>query len=165
MPELFFQETKKSDLGMILSLEMDKENAPYIFANSKKEHKNLISDSDVKHFLLKFKSGETIGFVILAGLENKNKSIELRRIVIHDKGKGYGRQAIQKIKKTCFHELKCHRLWLDVLETNDRARHLYRSEGFVREGVFRESIQVKEQYLNQIFMSILESEYQNTIIP
>ena len=33
-----------------------------------------------------------------------------------------------------------HRLWLDVMDHNPRARHLYASEGFTHEGTLREAL-------------------------
>jgi len=63
------------------------------------------------------------------------------------------------VKKLCFEEWRAHRLWLDVKEHNMRARHLYESEGFVREGVLRECIRNGETYESLIVMSMLEQEY------
>lgn len=94
--------------------------------------------------------------MILAGLTNENKSIEFKRIVISKKGKGYGRKALNKIKHYCFYKLHCHRLWLDVLETNERARYLYQSEGFKEEGVLRDCIFKDGNYKNLVIMSLLE---------
>lgn len=134
----------------------------FIFPNTKEEHFKLIGDPNIEHLLLKDKSNNLIGFVILAGVLNQNKSIEFRRIVIDKKGKGYGRRAIIEMKKYCFEELHCHRLWLDVLETNERARHLYLSEGFIEEGKLRDCILKGDEYISLIIMSILADEYGKT---
>ena len=44
-------------------------------------------------------------------------------------------------------------------EGNRRARGLYESEGFVREGVLRDSLWTGEVHETLVVMSILESEY------
>ena len=133
MAEMQIQKTREADIPDVLSMENNIENAQFIFPNSKEEHIDLIHDDNVEHLLLSLKN-KTIGFVILAGLNDKNRNIEFRRIVVKEKGKGFGRMAIQKLKQYSFEVLNCHRLWLDVLENNKRARHLYQSEGFKEEG-------------------------------
>ena len=161
MINLLINKTQKSDISTIVSMEQDSENSQFIFPNSADEHINLLLDENIEHLLLKSENNETIGFVILAGLRDKNRSIEFRRIVINQKGKGFGRKAIQEIKRFCFKEMKCHRLWLDVLENNERAVHLYQSEGFKEEGKLRESILIDNKFIGLIIMSILEREYKN----
>jgi RimJ/RimL family protein N-acetyltransferase len=58
-----------------------------------------------------------------------------------------------------FREMKAHRLWLDVFETNLRAQHVYQALGFQREGVLREAICRDGEFHTQILMSILDREY------
>ena len=164
MTDLLIFETEVTDLETVLSIENDRENSQFIVPNTKDEHLNLITHVDIKHLMLKSNNNTLIGFVILAGIQNTNKSIEFRRIVIKEKGKGFGRLAIKALKKYCFETLNCHRLWLDVLETNERARYLYNSEGFVEEGRLRDCILVKDEYKSLIVMSILEDEYKKHLL-
>ena len=159
MTALLISKTKKTDIDKIVSLEKDYENAQFIFPNSKDEHYSYVTDENVEHLLLKSADNEFIGYAILAGLKNTNKSIELRRIVIKEKGKGFGRMAINELKRHCFERLNCHRLWLDVLETNERAKYLYHSAGFKEEGKLRDCILIKGEFNSLIVMSILEDEY------
>ncbi|WP_074406441.1 MULTISPECIES: GNAT family N-acetyltransferase [Aquimarina] len=154
--------TQEIDIETVVSIEADTENSQFILPNSREEHLHLITDSDIEHLILKSENNITIGFVILAGLQNNNRSIEFRRIVINSKGRGYGRMAIKELKQYCFKKLDCHRLWLDVFETNERARYLYQSEGFKEEGILRDSIWVNGEFKNLIIMSMLENEYINT---
>lgn len=74
--------------------------------------------------------------MIIAGLKNPNKSLELRRITIAKKGMGYGKEAFRIIKNWAFRVYNANRLWLDVKEDNVRALHLYQKQGFVLEGTF-----------------------------
>jgi diamine N-acetyltransferase len=59
-----------------------------------------------------------------------------------------------------FQELKAHRLWLDVFETNKRAQHVYERLGFRREGILREAIFRDGEFHTQVLMSILDREYE-----
>lgn len=150
--------TKTSDIATIIAMENDSENAQFISPNTKQEHLALIQDDNVDHLMLKMNS-RTIGFVVLTGKKNRNRSLEFRRIVINEKGRGYGRLAIKKIIQYSFEELNAHRLWLDVLENNARARHLYLSEGFTEEGKLRDCLFRREKFESLIVMSILSNEF------
>ncbi|MCW5516946.1 GNAT family N-acetyltransferase [Muriicola sp. Z0-33] len=164
MTDLLICKTKESDIDLIVTIENHHENLPFIIPNSKEEHHGLLTDDNIEHLLLKNGKNKIIGFVILAGLKDKKKNIEFRRIIINDKGKGYGRTAIRKLKKHCFEKLKCRRLWLDVLENNERAKHLYSSEGFKEDKKLREPIlMIGGKSNNLLIMSLLENECNNTI--
>ena len=64
------------------------------------------------------------------------------------------------IKGGAFDELGAHRLWLDVKPFNDRARALYRSEGFVEEGVLRGALLEPDgTFQDLVVMSLLRPEW------
>lgn len=111
------------------------------------------------HVVIEDLIGVKIGYMILAGLTNDNDCIELTRINISHKGRGYGKQAIRLIQKYVFHHLHAHRLWLDVKDFNDRAKHVYESSGFIAEGLLRECIKKNDAYESLIIMGILRNEY------
>ena len=79
--------------------------------------------------------------------------------MVAQKGQGYGRTVLRLVQERSFGELGAHRLWLDVKEGNARARGLYEFEGFVQEGVLRDSSWTGEVHETLVVMSILESEY------
>ena len=63
------------------------------------------------------------------------------------------------MKRFAFEEREAHRLWLDVLEDNQRARGLYLSEGFIEEGRLREAVWTGERHASLVLMAMLASEY------
>ena len=98
---------------------------------------------DFRHFIVE--GGEDyapIGFVILQGCRNPHRSVELKRLVLQQKGQGYGRACVRLLKQMAFRDLHAHRFWLDVKQLNSRALALYASEGFVEEGRLRESVRL-----------------------
>ena len=101
------------------------------------------------------------GFAILRGLTLPNRSIELKRNVIAEPGRGLGKQAMAAILAEMFGHLSAHRVWLDAFEDNLRAQHVYRSLGFVKEGMVRECVYHEGRYRSLILMSMLESEYRS----
>jgi RimJ/RimL family protein N-acetyltransferase len=154
--------TIESDVDVILAMERSDENAPYIRQWPREKHLEAISDNNIGHFVIQSADdGRIVGYIILIGLENHDKGVEFKRIVINEKGNGYGRSGVKFIKKYVFEELSFHRLWLEVLENNNRAYQLYKSEGFRDEGVHRESLRQGEKYLSLIVMSMLGNEYEN----
>lgn len=152
--------TKEVDLDYILQAEQHPDNSPYIGQWTREEHRNTFASDDILHLTVKSVcDSNPVGYVIMAGLQNPNRCMELRRIVITDKGKGYGRETLRLVKKLAFETLKTHRLWLDVREHNERAKVLYKSEGFVEEGKLRECILSNDSFQSLIILSILEDEY------
>ena len=155
---IHLQKTKPEDIPVVMEMENHADNRDFVTQNSPERHLAIIAGSDEEHLKVMDENNKIIGYVILVGLENPNKIIELRRLVIAEKGKGFGRETLQLIKKYCFEQLKCHRLFLDVVEDNLRAQHLYRSEGFVLEGLMREAHKAEKEYKNLLLLSILEHE-------
>ncbi len=154
------RKTTKNDLAFVIDAEKNKENSPYIAQWKLNEHENALKDPDILHLIIELSlNNEKVGFIILAGLKNKNKSLELMRIVITEKNSGYGSEAIEEIKKYAFKELKFHRIWLDVKEFNTRAKNVYIKCGFKIEGLLRECIFVDGHYESLYLLSILENEY------
>lgn len=123
-------------------------------------HQRRLSDADCAYSIVEA-SGSPAGFVILCGLLPPNQSVELKRIVIAEPGRGLGREVLKRIIDLAFTEFSAHRLWLDVYEDNLRARHVYQSLGFIDEGTLRECVKTGDRYRSLIVMSMLESEYRN----
>jgi len=155
-----FRNTQEKDLDFVFKAEHHSDNCSYVDQWSKEKHLNVMQDKDILHLIIEDNNdSKPIGYIIIAGLENVNKNIELKRIVITEKGKGFGREALKLIKKLSFEKLNAHRLWLDVRDHNLRAQKLYKTEGFIQEGFLRECILYKGKFESLIIMSILESEY------
>ena len=152
------REPSRSEAGMIAGWERHPDNERFIIAGDEAQHVTALEDPDLRYFILDDR-GLPVGFVLLAGLAGGNGAVEFRRIVVMEKGRGYGRAAVKAVKQYCFEVLHVHRLWLDVLEENIRARSLYESAGFVREGVLRECVRREDGFHSLVVMSMLDSEY------
>jgi diamine N-acetyltransferase len=164
LPMLRLRPTMLSDLDWVVSVENDAANRPFITPWERTQHEGAIRIPDIRHFIVEAEpDAPRAGFVILQGLRNPHRSIELKRLVIQAKGFGQGRACVRLLKRMAFTELHAHRFWLDVKALNTRAQHLYASEGFVEEGRLRESVRVSEGegdgYDSLIVMSMLDREY------
>ena len=155
-----FRYTQVEDLEFVISSERANDNVQFVGQWTKEQHVNALSHKDILHIIIEDSATyKPIGYLIMAGVENSNHSIEFRRIVICEKGKGLGKETLKLIKKVAFEQLKAHRLWLDVRDKNIRAQNLYKSEGFTQEGILRDCIFYNGNYESLIVMSILENEY------
>jgi diamine N-acetyltransferase len=160
--------TMLSDLDFVLSVERHSRNLPFITPWERTQHEGAVRFPDFRHFIVE--GGEAldaIGFVILQGCRNPQRSVELKRLVLQTQGQGYGRACVRLLKQMAFRDLHAHRFWLDVKQLNTRALALYAGEGFVEEGRLRESVRVSidgaDGYDSLVVMSLLDREYQARI--
>jgi RimJ/RimL family protein N-acetyltransferase len=161
---IILRNTTKEDLEFVINSEHQPDNAQYVGQWTKDQHICSLVQEDVLHLIIEEKStNELVGYVIIAGITNQNKSIEFKRIVITKKGNGLGRKTLKLVKKIAFERLNAHRLWLDVRYKNKRAQNLYKLEGFIEEGTLRECILYNGNYESLIVMSILKDEYSKKI--
>jgi diamine N-acetyltransferase len=152
--------TMLSDLDFVQTVETDVHNLPFITPWERPQHEGAVRFPDFRHFIVEAGDHYTAtGFVILQGCRNPHKSIELKRVVLQDKGRGLGRACVRLLKRMAFRDLKAHRFWLDVKTLNTRAQALYVREGFVEEGRLRESVRAGDGYDSLILMSMLDREY------
>ncbi|MEH7887318.1 GNAT family protein [Bacillus sp. JJ1609] len=73
--------------------------------------------------------------------------------------RGLGTEVTQLVLKYAFEQLNLHRVDLRVLEYNKRAIRCYEKCGFVQEGTEREGALIEGKYETDVFMSILDREY------
>ena len=160
--DIELRRTTANDLPYVLSAEADDDNRRFIAVWPEEQHRAALDDTNIEHLIIASQPhSHPIGFVMLAGLQGEHRSIEFMRIVVTDKGKGYGRAAVRAIKRRAFETLSAHRLWLDVKEQNTRARAVYEREGFRYEGTLRECLQGPDGFESLVVMSILEHEYRH----
>ena len=159
--KLVLRFTALADLDFVLALEAGPEARPFIVSWSRRRHTEAIEDPGQEHLLV-VEAERVVGFVLLAGLADDTDNIELRRIVIAEPGQGRGREALTLVLARAFGVLDAHRVWLDVMLRNDRARHVYRTAGFQKEGVLREAIRGANGYESLTVMSILASAWNRT---
>jgi diamine N-acetyltransferase len=150
--------TTAADLDFVLAAESDPEASRFVTAEPREAHEATIADPNQQH-LIACEGEERLGYVMLCGVEDPNRVIEVRRIVIVERGRGLGREALRLVVDRAFRELGAHRVWLDVLPHNERALRAYQAVGFVHEGVMREAQLVNGVHESLAIMSILEHEW------
>jgi diamine N-acetyltransferase len=160
---IIIKTTTETDLDYITQAEKHPHNVPYVGQWSSEQHRKSFTNPDIAHRTI-WVDGQRVGYYILRGLQNPYRSIEFMRLVVTVKGKGYGRQVMQHIKRLAFEQLKAHRLWLDVRADNLLAKELYISEGFIEEGTLRECDKMDGEWVSLTILSILEEEYCSQVL-
>jgi diamine N-acetyltransferase len=147
-----------TDIPAIVALEGNPIARQFVGQWSEDRHRATMTGGDARYYVSEM-GGSVDAYVILRGLSEDSRSIELKRIVVGVPERGLGRRILTEIMRIAFRELGTHRLFLDVFEDNARARHLYESLGFKYEGVMRESANRDGRWFDLHLMSMLESEY------
>lgn len=107
-------------------------------------------------------TGVSVGHISLGSLSWKNRSSRISRVLVGnnaEKGKGICQQMTKAALKIGFEELGLHRISLGVYENNKAALNCYLKSGFSVEGVSRDILWVKDEYLSMIEMGVLEDEW------
>lgn len=148
-----------SDLEYILGLQSDEENAPFILPFERERWIEILDGRAQPKLamILETSDGERGGYLLLDHFDEI--SMYLWHLVIGRKGRGFGHGALRLLKRLVFDVFKRHRLWIDCETTNERALRLYDSEGFRREGLFRESVIIDGEYKDLVIFAMLRREY------
>ena len=158
---LSFREARKEDLIKVIQLEQDPANKSFIYPYDMDRHLQVLEREDEFNIIVeRISDQKIIGYMILAFTEKESKSMEFRRLVVGDKGKGYGRQFIQWAKNFAFATKDMSRFWIEVYSENLRAYSLYEKTGFVHEGTKRNTSLEDGKWKSQHIMSILRPEYE-----
>ena len=147
-----------ADIPAVIALERGSIARQFVGQWSEDRHRTTLAGPDARYYVSEAPGGIE-AYVILRGLREDSRSIELKRIVVRTPERGLGRQILTDLIRIAFRELGAHRLFLDVFDDNARARHLYESLGFKYEGVMREAAHRDGHWHNLHLMSMLESEY------
>jgi RimJ/RimL family protein N-acetyltransferase len=147
------------EIPEIVGIEQIPEYRSYIGAWSPEEHLRAMADPDNEYFVACSEGGAVDGFAILQGIESEHHSVHLKRIAVRTPNRGCGKLLLEYAMSRAFLHHRAHRLWLDVFETNMRARSIYESYGFRYDGVLREAILRDGEYHTLALMSLLDREY------
>ena len=120
--------SKPNELSLFAAMEIADDTAEYIFGWDVERHLAEFQKQEVIYLSI-LSDDELAGFFILA-IESDGESVEFRRIVVSNEKRGVGQAAIAAMEQYCRSKLKRRNIWLDVLEANDRGRHIYKKLGY-----------------------------------
>ena len=127
-----------SDIAFIMECERRPGYEPFVGRWPEEKHRAVMADKDFRYLIARDESGD-LGFVILHSTWLRPQNLYLKRIAVHDAEKGNGKNILAALHVWVFSETDTERFWLEVVEHNHRARHVYRVMGWVEEGIVRDA--------------------------
>ncbi len=91
----------------------------------------------------------------MTSIDYKNQTSELS-IIIGDKtqqNKGIGKIVLNLLIKFAFDNMNIRKIKAEVLEENTHAIRLYRTQGFIKEGILEKEVYKNGEFKNVIIMS------------
>jgi catechol 2,3-dioxygenase-like lactoylglutathione lyase family enzyme/ribosomal protein S18 acetylase RimI-like enzyme len=153
-----------SDIPFIMACERRPDYEHFVGRWPEEKHRAVMADKEFR-YLLASDAGGPLGFAILHETWLRPQNLYLKRIAVHDAGKGHGKHVLAALTDHVFAETPAHRFWLEVVEANPRARHVYRTLGWVEEGIVREAFEDNGARGSFVQMSILKSDWRKGARP
>lgn len=116
-------------------------------------------DEENQHFAIIDENDEYLGTISLKHISQKDRNAEYA-IVSRKKAQGTGvtRQATHELLRYAFEELELHKVYLNVLEDNVKARKFYEKCGFVQEGLAKDAVRIHGKYESLAWYGIIKEE-------
>lgn len=101
--------------------------------------------------------GRTAGTAILSDIDYKNGSAQLHIKLRADdfRQKGYGTDAVKALVGYAFKELRLHSVYAAVSDINMPSKKLFEKCGFEKEGVLRQRLYKRGEYIDIIMYSVI----------
>lgn len=158
-PDLSLRLSTEADLDVIAAAEGDPEASPFITVRPRERHLEAFGHPNEEHLIIEA-DGKPAGYALLEGFAHPHGNIEIHTLVIARRDQGVGTRAIRLLLERIFDHHGAHRVWLDVLAHNARARHVYESLGFTPEGEMREAWRRDDGgYESLHFLGMLDREW------
>ncbi|NTU61543.1 MAG: GNAT family N-acetyltransferase [Caldiserica bacterium] len=119
------------------------------------------TDQHNKRFAIEADSGDYIGNIGLYDIDWVNRQCGFG-IFIGDpryRGGGYAFDAGHALLDFAFNDMDIHRVWVEVLTTNEPSRKYFERLGFKHEGILREHNYKNGKHVNQHIMGLLKDEF------
>ena len=118
-----------------------------------------MGDSDTEYFVVSGEDGTVEGFAILQGIQSSTTRFFSSGLPSARRTVGLAGFCWITRCRGCSSIMVRTGFWLDVFETNGRARRVYQAYGFRYDGVMREAILLDGEYHTLALMSLLDREY------
>lgn len=167
--EVTLRPPEQRDVDALLPIKNDPELAAMLCGTTHPwSHDDLVrwvdhhrSAADEAFFVITDQHDRAIGHAALYRIDPEVGSAEFG-ILLGDQavwGKGVGTRVTRFLVEHGFDTLGLHRIFLEVLATNERAQHVYEKLGFVVEGRLREHQFKEGRHVDVIVMGLLRADY------
>lgn len=107
-------------------------------------------------------SGAWLGEVVINEVDLDNRACNFRiALSAHARDRGVGTEATRLVTDHVFGEIEpaMNRISLGVYAFNPRAIAVYERVGFVREGLLRQTLRWNDEYVDEIVMAMLRTDW------
>jgi RimJ/RimL family protein N-acetyltransferase len=122
---------------------------------------STLGETPIRRLYKAMKEDSFVGYIELNNINLEHNNAVISRVLVNKsfEGQGIGYEMVKWLTDLAFREFGFHRISLGVFDFNIRAFRCYEKVGFIKEGVLRESMKVKDSYWSSILMSILNQEW------
>ena len=120
------------DIAFITGLERHPDNRDLIGQWSDWEHLSAIDRRNGREHWIIERDGDAAGYIIAYDCRPRDAGIYVKRILVADKEKGTGSEALRQFIAMAAARERVSCVWLVVRRGNDRAEHVYTKLGFER---------------------------------
>lgn len=119
-----------------------------------------LKETKNKYYII-YLDDHKIGYFRVSNHSEVNKNLYIGAD-LHEQYRGKGYAFIAYVKFICylFDKYDLHKITLEVLDTNIRAKNLYNKLGFVYEGTKRCEVLKNNEYIDSIIYSIIRCEWE-----
>lgn len=124
-----------------------------------------LSDSSELNFVISNLDDTPIGTVSIYHWDRRNRKAEWGRLIIADtkmRSTGIGSEIEALILEYSFEHMNLHKLYCEVLCSNEKVAAMHERFGFVKEGVLREHVFKAGSYADVTVLSMTEDEYKKS---
>lgn len=142
-------------------LEAARLNEPYrpaVWKNQEELWFNVGKDPSRVFFAIrKVGTQPIIGYVQIHGIDAVHRSamMGLRIGDAGERGKGYGREALELAVQYCWNHLNLSKIGLVVFAVNERAIKLYSEYGFEKEGHLKRGVFIDGKWVDVVLMGLM----------
>lgn len=110
--------------------------------------------------IIDLSNDQCVGEAVLNAWSPADRSCNYRILIGPEgRGRGFGSEATSLVIDYAFENTNLNRISLDVLAFNPRARRAYEKAGFGYEGTSREAFRFDGEYIDDVLMAILRSDW------
>ena len=171
--KIVLRQPKEEDIGIRMAYGISSELARMIGVNQCNTHKFSCSDAKKWYerilvhpckWMIEYEN-KFVGTVSLRPYsEDKKAKFAIEFYDMSICGRGIGTQVTRMVLDYAFQVKMYHKVFLRVLEFNERAIKLYKKCGFTIEGLDREGAYIDGEFHTDIYMGLLKSEYEEKIL-
>ncbi len=119
------------------------------------------SETEVRCAIEEIDTGQLIGMTFLTGIDKIHSHGEAHCFLgdVDIRGKGWGRTALAMMLDHAFYDLGLHRMYVELMVTNQAAFRMDSSVGFLVEGTKKEAAFKDGRWVDVICMGMTEERY------